>query len=160
MVGAAPQEMRSSRTAQAAATFPKVARIVAFGDSYADDGNVFRMFGARPPAMYPKGRFSNGTNFIDTMGELLDVPIANFAVGGAVTAGFDTQYRAFLAGGGPAAFPRVEGRLRPTDLVVISIGGNDARAYAKSLGTSPTAGVRPPLTTIRSLSRSSGRRSG
>jgi phospholipase/lecithinase/hemolysin len=117
-----------------------VDRIVAFGDSYADDGNVFRMFGARPPAMYPKGRFSNGTNFIDTIGELLDVPIVNFALGGAVTAGFDTQYRAFLAGGGPAAFPRVEGRLRPTDLVVISIGGNDARAYAKSLGASPSAG--------------------
>jgi len=96
----------------APAAEPRIERIVAFGDSYADDGNIFELFGSRPPAIYPRGRFSDGTNFVDTMGELLRVPIANFALGGAVTgpgnesrpAGFDQQYRAFLAGGGPAYF--------------------------------------------------------
>jgi phospholipase/lecithinase/hemolysin len=124
---------------------PPITRIVAFGDSFADDGNIYELFGTAPPPIYPRGRFSDGTNFVDTMGELLRAPVANFALGGAVTgpgrnnspAGFDQQYRAFAAGGGPAYFPRVSGRFSPTDLIVVSIGGNDARAYGKSFGRSP-----------------------
>lgn len=77
------------------------------------------------------------------------MPVDNFAIGGAFTnngningpgiPGFVTEYRSFLAGGGPAAFPRVSGRFAPTDLVAISIGGNDARAYERSLGLNPTS---------------------
>jgi phospholipase/lecithinase/hemolysin/uncharacterized protein YhjY with autotransporter beta-barrel domain len=127
----------------------RVKRIVAFGDSYADDGNLFELLGIPRPAVYPNGRFSNGTNFIDTMAQLLGVPVDNFAIGGAFTnngningpgiPGFVTEYQSFLAGGGPAAFPRVTGRFDPDDLVAISIGGNDARAYERSLGLSPTS---------------------
>jgi uncharacterized protein YhjY with autotransporter beta-barrel domain/phospholipase/lecithinase/hemolysin len=126
-----------------------VRRIVAFGDSYADDGNLFQLIGQAPPAVYGNGRFSNGTNFVDTMGQVLQVPIDNFAIGGAFTGngningpgipGFVTEYQSFLAGGGPAAFPRVSGKFAPSDLVVVSIGGNDARAYERSLGLSPSA---------------------
>jgi hypothetical protein len=125
-----------------------VNRIVAFGDSYADDGNLFELLGIPRPAVYPNGRFSNGTNFVDTMAQILNVPVDNFAIGGAFTGngningpgipGFVTEYQSFLAGGGPAAFPRVSGRFGPTDLAVISIGGNDARAYQRSLGLAPT----------------------
>jgi phospholipase/lecithinase/hemolysin len=123
-----------------------IERIVAFGDSFADDGNIFELHGTRPPAQYPRGRFSTGTNFVDTMAEELDVPVANFALGGAVTgegrglspAGLTPQVRAFLSGGGGAAFPRVSGRFQAGDLVVISIGGNDARAYEKRLGWAPS----------------------
>ncbi len=130
----------------APATAGRFDRIVAFGDSYADDGNIYELFGAAPPALYPRGRFSNGTNFVDTMGALLGARIDNFALGGAVTgpgrnnrpAGFDQQYRAFLAGGGPAYYPRVSGEFSPSDLIVVSIGGNDARAYEKSFGPSPS----------------------
>jgi phospholipase/lecithinase/hemolysin len=126
----------------------KVERIVAFGDSYADNGNMFRLAGATPPPLYPKGRFSNGTNFVDTMGSILRAPIVNFALGGAVTgpgdrdfrpAGLDPQVHAFLSGGGPLGFPRTSGRFRPGDLVVISIGGNDARRFEKSFGPAPGA---------------------
>ena len=130
----------------APAVAERIERIVAFGDSFADDGNIFELFGASPPPLYPRGRFSNGTNFVDTMGAVLRVPIANFALGGAVTgpgsnnrpAGFDQQYRAFLAGGGPAYYPRVGGKFSPNDLVVVSIGGNDARAYERSFGRAPS----------------------
>jgi uncharacterized protein YhjY with autotransporter beta-barrel domain/phospholipase/lecithinase/hemolysin len=135
--------------AAAPASAQTVTRIVAFGDSYADDGNLFQLIGQAPPAVYANGRFSNGTNFVDTMGQILGVPIDNFAIGGAFTGngningpgipGFVTEYQSFLAGGGPAAFPRVSGRFAPTDLVVVSIGGNDARAYERSLGLAPTA---------------------
>jgi len=123
----------------------RVNRIVAFGDSYADDGNFFELTGIPIPASYPRGRFSNGTNFVDTMGQRLNVPIQNFAIGGAFTGtgningipnlGFVTEYQSFLAGGGPAAFPRTTGRFDPNDLLVISIGGNDARAYRLGGGT-------------------------
>jgi outer membrane autotransporter protein len=126
----------------------QVDRIVAFGDSYADDGNLFELLGIPRPAVYPTGRFSGGTNFVDTMAQILGVPVDNFAIGGAFTGngningpgipGFVTEYQSFLAGGGPAAFPRVTGRFNANDLLVVSIGGNDARAYERSLGLAPT----------------------
>lgn len=131
------------------ASAQQVDRIVAFGDSYADTGNLFHLINIAPPAVYPNGRFSNGTNFVDTMSKLLNVPDDNFAIGGAFTGngningpgipGFVTEYQSFLAGGGPATFPRVSGKFNPNDLLVISIGGNDARAYERALGVTPTA---------------------
>jgi uncharacterized protein YhjY with autotransporter beta-barrel domain/phospholipase/lecithinase/hemolysin len=135
-------------TAGAPASAQRVDRIVAFGDSYADTGNFFALTGIPRPAVYANGRFSNGTNFVDTMSQILAVRDDNFAIGGAFTnngningigGGFTTEYQSFLAGGGPAAFPRVSGTFAPNDLLVISIGGNDARAYEKSLGNTPTA---------------------
>jgi uncharacterized protein YhjY with autotransporter beta-barrel domain/phospholipase/lecithinase/hemolysin len=133
----------------APASAQRVNRIVAFGDSYADDGNLFELLGIPRPAIYPNGRFSNGTNFVDTMAQILAVPVDNFAIGGAFTGngningpgipGFVTEYSSFLAGGGPAAFPRVTGKFGANDLAVISIGGNDARAYERSLGLAPTS---------------------
>jgi uncharacterized protein YhjY with autotransporter beta-barrel domain/phospholipase/lecithinase/hemolysin len=134
-----------------AAPAQRVKRIVAFGDSYADDGNLFELLGIPRPAVYPNGRFSNGTNFVDTMAQILNVPVDNFAIGGAFTnngningpgiPGFVTEYQSFLAGGGPAAFPRVTGTFSPSDLLVLSIGGNDARAYQFSAGQNPSAAV-------------------
>ena len=131
------------------ASAQRVDRIVAFGDSYADDGNLFQLLGIAPPAVYPNGRFSDQTNFVDTMALLLGTPVDNFAIGGAFTGngningpgipGFVTEWQSFLAGGGPAAFPRVSGTFDADDLMVVSIGGNDARAYERSLGLNPTA---------------------
>ncbi|PWG02595.1 autotransporter domain-containing protein [Sphingosinicella humi] len=146
----------------APATAQSVDRIVAFGDSYADDGNLFELIGIDPPFVYPTGRFSGGTNFVDTMSTLLNAPVDNFAIGGALTGttnfgianvndnpaapqgipGFPTQIGAFLAGGGPAAFPRVDGTFATNDLVVVSIGGNDARFYQFNGGTVAGAPAR------------------
>jgi outer membrane lipase/esterase len=141
-----------SMAALAAATpasAQRVTRIAAFGDSYADDGNLFELLGIPRPAVYGNGRFSNGTNFVDTMSLILNAPVSNFAIGGAFTGngningpgipGFVTEWQSYLAGGGPAAFPRVSGTFGPNDLVVVSIGGNDARAYERSLGLNPSA---------------------
>jgi outer membrane lipase/esterase len=83
------------------------------------------------------------------MSQLLGVRDDNFAIGGAFTnngningpgiPGFVTEYQSFLAGGGPATFPRVSGTFGPNDLMVVSIGGNDARAYERSLGVNPSS---------------------
>jgi len=126
----------------------RVDRIVAFGDSYVDDGNLFQLLGIAPPPVYPNGRFSDQTNFVDTMALLLGVPVDNFGIGGAFTGtgningpgipGFVTEWQSFLAGGGPAVFPRVDGTFDADDLVVVNIGGNDARAYELSQGFNPT----------------------
>jgi outer membrane lipase/esterase len=119
--------------------------IQAFGDSYADIGNAFRLAGAPNPAAYPTGRFSGGTNFIDTTSALLGIPQANFAIGGATSGtanvspplpGFTQEWQQFIATGKTFA---------PGDLLEISIGGNDARAYRLSGGT--LAGV-PAAATV------------
>jgi outer membrane autotransporter protein len=132
----------------------RVDNIVAFGDSYADTGNIIQILLASPlvpqatkdqlKLLYPTGRFSGGTNYIDTLSQILNVPVENFALGGANTdntnvngpglPGFVTEWNAFLAGGGVGSFPTVSGTLGPDDLVTFSIGGNDARAYQKAGG--------------------------
>jgi outer membrane lipase/esterase len=118
--------------------------IQAFGDSYADTGNLIKIIG--PQALYPTGRFSGGTNFVDTTSSLLGIPQNNFAIGGATSGptnvvgpgipGFTQEWQGFIASGRTIA---------PTDLVEFSIGGNDARAYYRGGGT--LAGVPAAATT-------------
>jgi uncharacterized protein YhjY with autotransporter beta-barrel domain len=117
--------------------------IQAFGDSYADTGNLIKIIG--PQALYPTGRFSGGTNFVDTTSSLLGIPQNNFAIGGATTGptnvvapgipGFTQEWQGFVAAGK---------KIAPSDLVEISIGGNDARAYYQGGGT--LAGVNAAAT--------------
>jgi outer membrane lipase/esterase len=119
--------------------------IQAFGDSYADTGNLFKILGQPNPVQYPTGRFSGGTNFVDTTSSLLGIPQNNFAIGGATTGptnvvgpgipGFQQEWQGFVAAGK---------KIAPSDLVEISIGGNDARAYWQGGGT--LAGVNAAAT--------------
>ena len=119
--------------------------IQAFGDSYADTGNLFKILGMPNPVQYPTGRFSGGTNFVDTTSSLLGIPQNNFAIGGATTGptnvvgpgipGFQQEWQGFVAAGK---------KIAPSDLVEISIGGNDARAYYQGGGT--LAGVNAAAT--------------
>src|ERR1700710_24946 len=118
--------------------------IQAFGDSYADTGNLIKIIG--PQALYPTGRFSGGTNFVDTTSALLGIPQNNFAIGGATSGttnvvgpgipGFTQEWQGFVAAGK---------KIAPSDLVEMSIGGNDARAYYQTGGT--LAGV-PAAATV------------
>jgi len=120
--------------------------IQAFGDSYADTGNLFKILHVPNPPQYPTGRFSGGTNFVDTTSALLGIPQNNFAIGGAKTGttntvapglpGFTQEWVQFVGSGA---------KIAPSDLVEISIGGNDARAYYQGGGT--LAGV-PAAATV------------
>jgi phospholipase/lecithinase/hemolysin/uncharacterized protein YhjY with autotransporter beta-barrel domain len=139
IVGAALLPMTGKAKAQT--TF---GAIQAFGDSYADTGNLIKIIG--PQALYPTGRFSGGTNFVDTTSSLLGIPQNNFAIGGATSGptnvvgpgipGFTQEWQGFIASGKTIA---------PTDLVEFSIGGNDARAYYRGGGS--LAGVPAAATT-------------
>jgi outer membrane lipase/esterase len=128
--------------------------IQAFGDSYADTGNLFKILGTPNPSLYPTGRFSGGTNFVDTTSALLGIPQNNFAIGGALTGttntvapglpGFTQEWEGFITSGL---------KISPSDLVEISIGGNDARAYYQGGGT--IAGV-PAAATVSAAQATAG----
>ena len=47
----------------------------------------------------------------------------------------DVTTQCCIAGGGPAAFPRVDGTFDENDLLAISVGANDARFYQRNGGT-------------------------
>lgn len=110
-------------------------KVVAFGDSWADTGNFFRLLGLPNLPQYPTGRFSGGTNYVDTTAQLLGIPLVSHAIGGATTGsinlalpgipGFAQQWQDFVAGQ----------RIAPTDLVTLNIGGNDVRVFYQGGGT-------------------------
>src|SRR5688500_1429325 len=91
LIGAATFALATLGAGPAAAQ--PVDRIVAFGDSLADTGNALQLLLSSPltpPAtkaqlqqLYPTGRFSGGSNYIDTLSQLLNAPVINYAVGGA-----------------------------------------------------------------------------
>jgi phospholipase/lecithinase/hemolysin/uncharacterized protein YhjY with autotransporter beta-barrel domain len=159
----------------------QIDRIVAFGDSYADTGNAFALGYANPQALaiYPTRRFSGGSIYIDTLADMLQVPVENFAIGGAFggsnngTLCFDSFYAPgtsplcgkglqyevdqFL-GVGPqsAVFPNASTTLTRSDLLAISIGGNDSRFYQQAGGMlpgAPAAGTAAAVATATQLNR-------
>ena len=68
----------------ASATTPS--KIVAFGDSLSDNGNVLARFGgAVPAAPYYQGRFSNGPVAVEVMAQTLGLGLEDLAYGGAKT---------------------------------------------------------------------------
>lgn len=139
----------ASLAALAAGATPAMAqqidRIVVFGDSYADTGNALRLAGINPltTQIYTTGRFSGGSNYVDTLSNILQVPQFNFAIGGASTTGNGTpglpglpfEVVEFNSGGGTLGFPVVDTTLTRSDLVAVSIGGNDSRFYQQNGGT-------------------------
>ena len=140
----------------------QIDRIVSLGDSYSDQGNAFALGYANPNVLliYPTGRFSGGTNYIDTLSETLDVPVYNYSIGGALAGTnntllcFDPVYGAPLCGKGfeyevdqflgvgtqSPVFPTTETSFDESDLLTISIGGNDARLYQQLGGSLALAG--------------------
>jgi len=163
------------------ASAQQIHRIVAFGDSYADTGNAFALGYANPQALaiYPTGRFSSGSDYIDTLASILQVPVQDFAIGGAFggtnngTLCFDSFYApgtSPLCGKGlqyevdqflnvgtqSTVFPNASTTLTRSDLVAVSIGGNDARFYQQAGGTlanAATAGTAAAAGTAVQLDR-------
>ena len=159
----------------------QITRIVAFGDSYADTGNAFALGYANPQALaiYPTKRFSGGSIYIDTLANMLQVPVQDFAIGGAFggtnsgTLCFDSFYApgtSPLCGKGlqyevdqflnvgtqSAVFPNAPTNFTRSDLLAVSIGGNDARFYQQAGGNlagAPAAGTAAAAATATQLNR-------
>ena len=60
-------------------------RLVVFGDSLSDSGNLFGLTGFPPAPFYWMGRFSNGPTWVENLASYLDAPLENYAVAGANT---------------------------------------------------------------------------
>jgi phospholipase/lecithinase/hemolysin/uncharacterized protein YhjY with autotransporter beta-barrel domain len=169
-------------TFAAPAQAQRVDNVVAFGDSYADFG-IARTTIINDPAanpafqavvtqIYPTGRFSGSTNYVDTLSDILNAPVANFAVGGALARTFpggSNNTNCTPAFGGqpsPATCPLglayevdqflnvgVQSPLFPSggavfdegDLVTLSVGGNDARFYQVTGGSLANATTEAAL---------------
>jgi len=148
----------------APASAQQIDRIVTFGDSYADDGNFFQILGINPATttIYTSGRFSGTTNYIDTLSNILNVPVENFAIGGAMAQtfpggasntnclsipascplGFTYEVDQFFnVGTQSSAFPNSDPTFDEGDLLTVSIGGNDGRTYQLTGGTIGGAGA-------------------
>lgn len=110
-------------------------RIIVFGDSLSDTGNLHLLTGGYPPPPYADGRFSNGPLWVEYLAEDLGMqlsPTDNYAVGGATTGhdnsndglfgmvypGFQDELDAFLATLPPLGAD-------PEALYVVWVGAND-----------------------------------
>ena len=130
-------------------------RLVVFGDSLSDNGNLFAVTGGtQPPApVYWQGRFSTGPTFVELLGFNLGryaagAPVngsINYAFGGARTdsaaspPGMRLQLAAYLGAGG---------RFGSGDLVSILGGANNIFQGLPAAGASanPTGAITPVAT--------------
>lgn len=60
-----------------------VSRMVVFGDSLSDSGNLKQRLLVFPSSPYWLGRFANGPNWTDYLAEQTGIAVQNHAVGGA-----------------------------------------------------------------------------
>lgn len=77
-----------SETTAVFANSTPFSRIIVFGDSLSDTGNLYLLSGGYPPAPYAEGRFSNGPIWVEYLAAALGMSLApddNYAVGGATT---------------------------------------------------------------------------
>jgi outer membrane lipase/esterase len=134
-----------------AASAQSYSRLVVFGDSLSDNGNLFAATGgASPTAPYFQGRFSNGVVFTELLGFNAGRSAAgasvtgsiNYAYGGALTdssafpPGMRNQLLAYTGAGGT---------FRSTDLVSILGGANNIFQGLPAAGASanPTGAITP-----------------
>lgn len=134
-------------------------RLVVFGDSLSDNGNLFAATGGTSPApaFYYQGRFSNGPVFTELLGFnagrfATGAPLSgsvNLAFGGAVTGtaglplGMRSQMQAYLGGGGVFG---------AHDLVSVLGGANNIFQNIAAAGASsnPQGAIAPIVITAAS----------
>ena len=116
------------------ATTPTYDKLIVFGDSYCDVGNIFALTGgAEPAAPYYNGRFSNGPIWLDHVAGFLGVPLKPSALGGtdyAFGGAWVTEGKSFT--GVPSVVEQVQlylsqhgGNADPNALYILEGGGND-----------------------------------
>lgn len=113
----------------------QVNRVVVFGDSLLDGGNLIKTLDI-PGEPYLGGRFSNGLVSTEYLAQMLtkeqqgnEVKQINYAIGGALTHGRNPssllKYHSFAVSDQLVRFENEEGRFAADDLVVISGGANN-----------------------------------
>ena len=131
----------------APASAQRVDRIVAFGDSYADDGNLPApgRQPARRPSVYPTGPLlgrhqlcrhlvADCSTCRSTISRSAARCTNNTNTNSPFLPGFTTKSKLPRLGAQAAIFPTVSGRSTKTTSLAVSIGGNDARVYQQTAG--------------------------
>ncbi len=111
-----------------------IKRMVVFGDSLLDAGNLIKTLDL-PQEPYYKGRFSNGPVSTEYLAESISgdqdnkIEHKNYAIGGALTHGFNPssllKYHSIPVSEQLVRFENEEGRFQKDDLVVINGGANN-----------------------------------
>ena len=112
-----------------------IKRVVVFGDSLLDAGNIIKTLGV-PQEPYYKGRFSNGivsseylANYIAKHQEICEIEHKSYAIGGALTRGHNPssvlKNHSFSVFNQVTRFENSDGRFKPDDLVIIDGGANN-----------------------------------
>ncbi|AEI35377.1 MULTISPECIES: SGNH/GDSL hydrolase family protein [Francisella] len=113
----------------------QIGRIVVFGDSLLDNGNIMKTLDI-PGKPYHNGRFSNGLVSTEVLAEILakdqktqEIKHKNYAIGGALTHGANPssllKFHSFSVSDQVARFENEEGRFANDDLVIVNGGANN-----------------------------------
>ena len=119
-----------------------ISRLVVFGDSLSDNGNLFRLIG-EPQPPYFDGRFSNGPTYAEQLAASLDVPLQDLAFGGATASDLSPGLLTNSQTGQPLPINLPEqvagylaglkgGRAKDDTTAVIYVGNNDYLNYLES----------------------------
>lgn len=150
---------------------PPISRVVVFGDSLSDTGNLYRTTIGEfpfegpapifPIAFYPGGRFSNGPIWIEAFASHLNqtipqpiigpVPGTNFAFGGAETGVGLSQRLSPNVGEQVGIYANTVGGFAGDELVVVWGGGNDLNPVPPNTFPAPEDIVANTVTNITEL---------
>jgi outer membrane lipase/esterase len=139
-------------SAATAASAQSYGRLVVFGDSLSDTGNLFAVTGGLAPAApFVNGRFSTGPVFVELLGFNLGRYAAGSPVTGSINYAFGGSRTDTLATPGPgmrtqlAAYTAAGGRFGPNDLVSILGGANNIFQGLPAAGASanPPQALQP-----------------
>lgn len=117
--------------------------VVAFGDSLTDNGRLLALSGGQiPQNPYFNGRFSNGPAAIEYLAQGLNVPLVDFAVGGASTGLFNNEAPAPFLNTGMLSQVNgflAAGKVDANALYFLWGGPNDFRALLSNPALDPNA---------------------
>ncbi|WP_150465271.1 SGNH/GDSL hydrolase family protein [Francisella sp. SYW-2] len=113
----------------------QIGRIVVFGDSLLDNGNLMKTLDI-PGKPYHNGRFSNGLVSTEVLADILakdqkvqEIKHKSYAICGALTHGGNPssllRYHSFAVSDQVARFENEEGRFANDDLVIVNGGANN-----------------------------------
>ncbi|KAI9493071.1 SGNH hydrolase-type esterase domain-containing protein [Zychaea mexicana] len=103
-------------------------KIIAYADSFTDNGNDYKHSGFPVSPPYWKGRFSNGPTWLEYVADELDGhKVINFGHGGAPAdnAYMMSVFNGYTVPGTVQQVEQLEANGTPEDLYIISIGYND-----------------------------------
>ncbi|ORY93633.1 SGNH hydrolase-type esterase domain-containing protein [Syncephalastrum racemosum] len=103
-------------------------RIIAFADSYTDNGNDYANSGFPPSPPYWKGRFSDGPTWLEYVADnLKGIDVINHGHGGATTDNEHaySEFNGYVVPGAVQQVEQSDDNGTENDLYIISIGYND-----------------------------------